>query len=151
MAQITEHVFRKSLNKYRETMWFLKLQVLPMTFTKSPADFLILTENYRYLTEVKEIDCRYVKKAFRFDRVTQLKELQKFEKAPGRNKSYILIMFRYRMLKDSYAFMIPVNKFVSFKHALEKKSGNLSDFMEAFEDNRLSTKKSMFNLGKWLE
>ena len=151
MSQITEKVFRKSLNNYKDILWFLKLQVLPMTFTKSPADFIVLTENYRYLVECKECDCRINKYAFKFDRVTQLKELLNFQEKHPRNKSYILIMFRDRLLKDSDVFMIPIDRFMKFKLAVDKKSGNRQNFLNHLEHYRMSTKKSCFKLGRWFE
>jgi len=151
MAQITEKVFRKSLNQYVNTLWFQKFQVLPMTFTKAPADYIILANNYRYLVECKECDCRYKNSSFDFKRITQLRTLIDFEEFHPHQKSYLLIMFRKRRINDSDAYMIPIKELLKFKKLIDKKSGNMQDFKDHLEDYRISTKKSHFKLGRWFE
>ncbi len=146
MVQITEKVFRKSLNQYKEVFWFIKLQVLPMSFTKSPADFIVLSRENKYLVECKEVDCRRVVRAFEFKRLSQAGLMIRFEELHLNNKAYLLLMFRKRLLKNSKVFMIPIDKYVEFTKTIGKKSGNMQDFCDNFEEYRISTKKSMFKL-----
>ena len=130
--QVLESVTTKSL-RVMKNIYYIKLQVNPLAHTKSPGDYLVLTENKRYIIECKEIDMRKrINNTWRFERLTQEEDLLLFEKTHLNNNAYILIMFRKRMIRTSSIFFIPIEKYILIKKYWEKKSMKLTDFEREF-------------------
>jgi len=109
-------------------LWHLKLQCNPLAHTALPADFIILTHEYKYLIECKESK----NGVFVFDRLTQQDDLINFERFSDNNKSYVMLLFWQERLKNSYLFIIPIQSFIIFMDKIGKKSANLEDFKENF-------------------
>ena len=98
--QHLEHIVSKWLtdNKY----WYLKLQVIPLAHKTMPADFIVLTNNGKYLIECKEVKCD--EKGFgRFDlsRLSQLNDLLYFNNMYKDTEAYVFILFWNNRLDKS--------------------------------------------------
>jgi hypothetical protein len=146
MTQITEKKFRESLNVFKDKMWFIKLQVLPMTFTKSPADFIILSNEYRYLVECKEVNCIKKNESFYINRLTQKNEMINFEALNENNIAMLLIMFRKKNMRESSAFFIPLKLFIEFEKKMNKKYLSCDDFLNNMREFKLNIKENKFDL-----
>lgn len=149
MVNRTEQIFRKSLNKYTD-WYFMKLQVNELAHCKTPADFLILTPQFRYLVECKQVKLKDGKGAFSFNRLTQEEDLFYFEDKQTYNRSFILIAFLERYLKKSSLFLIPIYSYKAFIQRLGKKSGNLKDFNKELEEFKVDIVENELDLGPFL-
>ena len=109
--------------------WYLKLQVMPLAFTTMPADYIVLTNDYSYLIECKECKNR----RFDFSRLTQFKDLIKFDKKGDKFRSYLMILFWDTNYKKSKCFNIPIKVLKNFMDNCGKKSINLKDFEKFYE------------------
>ncbi len=148
MVQKTERIFRNSLTDLNN-VWFIKLQNIHTTST--PADFLILTENYRYLIECKEIALYKGYNSFSFDRLTQENDLIEFNKKHNMNRSVILLNFRDKTLKKSHAYFIHLDRYLLMKKDINKKSINIEQMDYYFNEFRINIlPRSKFNLNKYL-
>lgn len=119
--QHLEGILSSSLINYN--YWYLKLQVMPLAYTKMPADYIVLTEDYNYLIECKE--CK--NKRFDFSRLTQLNGLIDFDKRGDKFRGYLMILFWNNNYKKSQCFNIPIKVFKNFMDNCGKKSINLKD------------------------
>lgn len=130
--QKLEGVFSKSLSQ-RSDLWYIKLQVNSLAHTRTPADYLIISQNYNYLVECKQVDLRKnPKNRFTFDRLTQEQDLLYFENKFGKNKSFVLILLLNRMLKKSHFYLIPIDYYIYIKNIINKKSMNSDDMEKEF-------------------
>lgn len=103
-------------------VWHMKLQVMPLAHTECPADFWVNQPYMQVLIECKETDCRTNKKArYNFDRLTQLHSLLAFEYCDT-NHSYVLLMFRERMLRNSDIYMVPIRDYKKITDEYKNKS-----------------------------
>lgn len=129
--QKLESIFSKSL-KVRLDLWYLKLQVNPFAYTKSPADYIVIAENNIYLIECKQVDLRKNNKnRYTFDRLTQENDLLNFQCDKG--YSYVCILFLERRLNISHCYLIDIEYYVQIKNIINKKSLTLKDMKENFE------------------
>ena len=145
--QILEGIFLKSAKA--EGLWIQKFYNVHIT--RTPSDFIVCTNKGHYLVECKETrDGRYA-----FSRTTQEDQLIDFDSYnnhSNHNKSscdccggvsfgsYICILFRQRMLKNSCCFLIPYNEFQIFIAQHDKKSCNVEDLAAYF-----GTKYMLYN------
>ncbi len=53
VKQKVEKIFKDSLKHFE--YYYIKLQVNPLAHKTSPADFLVLTENFNYMIECKQV------------------------------------------------------------------------------------------------
>lgn len=152
MKQKLEGVFSKSLRD-RADLWYLKLQVNPLAHTKSPADFIILSDFHKntYLVECKQVDLRKnPKNRYTFDRLTQEHDLWLFSRNFG--ESYVCILFLEKTLKKSHFYMIPIHQYLKAKRLCTKKSLNFSDMETYFQEFKLSVLKgSIVDLEPWIQ
>ena len=146
MTQILEKIFRSSLNKYKNIWWFIKLQVHPLSYTKSPADFLVMDGKRRVLVECKECDCRKRKGTFEFARLSQKADMLKFDAIHSANRAYVLISFRDRFIKNSDFYMIPICGYCVFEQSIPKKSANRKDFSEHLDIYRMKLDNKLLGL-----
>jgi hypothetical protein len=121
MGEKTERIVRNSLKDMN--VWFQKLQNIHATTT--PADFLILTEQYRYLIEVKEVKIYKGYLSFSFDRLTQEQDLIYFNKKFNNNRSVVILNFLDRTLKKSHIYFISIDRYLLMKKDIGKKSINI--------------------------
>ncbi len=113
-------------------VWHIKLQVMPLAHTTCPADFWVNRPHKQVLIECKETDCRTNKKArFVFKRVTQMHSMILFEYCDS-NNSYLLLMFRERMLNKSDIYMIPIKLFKWITSRYKNKSCTREQAKELF-------------------
>lgn len=143
MVQRAERVLKEYL-KSNSNLWWIKLQNIHTT--KTPADFLVLEKERRYLIECKEINLTKGYSSFSFDRLTQEDDLLKFIKLHDNNNSCIFFLFRERTLKKSFMFFIPIDEYISIKENRVKKSLNLSEFLEYFSDRQVFVKNGIVDL-----
>ena len=138
MTQRLEKDFSKSFHNNIKLMGH-KLQVNQMAHHETHSDYeLFNKKGYIFFIEAKE--CKVSEKGygvFAFDRLTQEGKLLDYHQFAHNMYSYLLISFRKKRLKDSYTFLIPITKYISFKNSIGKKSGNLNDFMNNFSQFRL--------------
>jgi len=118
--QKLEHYVSQSLKHFGN--WYLKLQVMPLAHTTSPADFIVITQNYNYLIECKQVTCKSVnckedmqgtRKNYYFyiDRLTQNLDLLSFENVSMNNRAFVILLFWHGSLKKSNCFIIPIQSF----------------------------------------
>jgi len=127
VKQRLEGHFRNELLK-NNNIWFLKLQVMPMSYTSMPADFLILSEHNKYLVECKECS----KKVLVISRLTQIKKMLEFYHKFDNNYAYFLISFWNTNKNNSIYYHIPVDNMWNTINNIDKKSLNMSDFEAYF-------------------
>lgn len=147
--QHLESIFRKSLNQYKERLWYIKLQVSIFAHCISPGDYLILSHYRRYLIECKEI--RIDRQRFTFDALSQKESLLEFERKHTNNMSYLLLMFWNHGIKKSSIFMIPILEWCEFEENHGKKSATFVEIEERFSHQKLEVLKGgLLNLGNIL-
>lgn len=122
MKQRLESDFRNMI-KNDHDIWYLKLQVMPLAYSPTPADFIILTEEKRLLVECKQ--CK--DSAFPFRRLTQEKALTGFDGRWGNHHSFVLLCFWNGSIKSSSYFFVPIHFWSSLRMAYHKKSINEED------------------------
>ena len=129
-TQRLEKDFRETLKNHTiANFWWLKLQANPMSYTSTPADYIILGQNTNYLVECKETR----NDRFEFSRLTQLAALLTFSNYP-RNKAYTLIRFWNTNKNNSTTFLIDTAVLNGYIITTPKKSMNLTDAMGAFSN-----------------
>jgi len=116
----------KEFASYNTNLYILKLQVEKRSFTGMPADFLVLSDNYKYMVECKENKSS----SYPFSRSSQVKKLQTFElkSTNNTNVAYFLISFWLGSVKKSLYYLIPLKEYLKFEGLTGKKSGNIHDF-----------------------
>ena len=148
MKQKLEGVFSKSL-ALQTNLWYMKLQVNTMAHTRTPADYLIISEKYNYLVECKQVNIKNNPQArYNFDRLTQEQDLLLFENKFEKNKSYVLILFLGSMLKKSHFYLIPIKDYMKVKKDCCMKTlshklfhNYFENFIIKYETNRLKIEK----------
>ena len=155
MTQICERVFRDSLTALADNgkeVYHIKLMSNPLAFHKSPADFLVLTTNFRYLVECKEINCRIKSEAFGFDRLTQKSALLEFNGLFPSHVSYVMLLFRLDRLDKSHCYFLPIRVFEEIMNSVGKKSLRFEDLERMkMENYKLSVAPgSTFDLSRFI-
>jgi len=119
-AQKLEKILSRTLKGLN--LWYLKLQVMPLAHHKMPADFIIITEKFNYLIECKQRGSVDSFRNFSFVELTQEQDLVAFEKFSSRNKSFVLLLFWKRFMRDSVVFLISINDYLRIKSEVTRKS-----------------------------
>ena len=114
--------------KARNDLWYMKLQVMPLAHKQTPADYIVLSKDNKYLIECKE--CK--NEIFNFSRLTQEHELVQFKNKFSNNNSYIMLMFWKERLKNSDIYLIPIIAYLIYKKKSNKKSINLNELHKRF-------------------
>jgi len=114
-------------------LYILKLYHVMGRYTTTPADFIVLTENYKYLVECKE--CRG--KAFIYERLTQKQELLEFKNYHYNNIGLILFCFWNKSRKSSIYYLIPIELWSKIEGLNGKKSMNIGEFEENFPEYKV--------------
>ena len=128
--------------KANNDLWYMKLQVMPLAYHPTPADFIVLSQRHNYLIECKE--CK--NEIFAFDRLTQEHDLTTFYKKFVCNRSYIMLMFWKGRLNTSSIFLIPILAYLRYKKSAKKKSINLNECNKYFMVYKVITENNIFNL-----
>lgn len=163
--QILEGIFLKSAKA--EGLWIQKFYNVHIT--RTPADFIVCTNKGHYLVECKETkDGRYAfSRTTQEDQLIDFYERNfavdgepinsgiggEYINSDGKSiingesievgfsfNSFICILFRQRMLKNSCCFLIPYNEFLRFIGQHDKKSCNVEDLAAYF-----GTKYMLYN------
>jgi len=146
MTQRLEPFFRTSLNR-QTGLWFIKLQVLPLAHTVSPADYLILSKVHRYLCECKQVNMAINPKAtYAFERWTQRDAMLAFTAKHELNRAYVLVGFIERLLKKSEFYLIPANDLENFENRWPKKSITRSEAASEWVQYRVRLTEKMLAL-----
>jgi hypothetical protein len=121
--------------------YYLKLQVNPLACQKTPADFLLFLKEMRILIECKETITNY----YLFDRLTQEGMLKEFEEQNNTypfpyNRSYVLIMFWEKNLKNSDTFLISLQEYLEVKKMLNCSKIDRPDCLKYFRTSKTSFK-----------
>ncbi len=116
--QKLEHYVSQSLKHFGN--WYLKLQVMPLAHTTSPADFIVITQNYNYLIECKQVTCKEKNNYFYIDRLTQNLDLLSFENVSTNNRAFVILLFWHGSLKKSNCFIIPIQSFNDYEIIVKK-------------------------------
>ena len=106
--------------------WHIKLQTYPGSFTRNPADYIVLAGRKRHLLECKESKSG----RFEFSRLTQEEDLIKFDKADDLNYSKLVLLFWNKTFKKSHLFVIDINTYMGIKRRSKKKSMNCKELLE---------------------
>ncbi len=139
--QITEGLLSRTL-KDLKNLYYLKLQVMPMSFNKMPGDFLIISNKHNYLVECKEVlSINNIKTKFDFHRLTQEQGLINFENKFKHQASYILLNFRDKNLKESEIYLIPLINYLIVKKKIKKKSINRKEAKDWYNHFKLDILK----------
>lgn len=147
--QKLEKLFKDSLKHFQ--YYYIKLQVNPLAHKTSPADFLVLTENFNYMIECKQVLNLDGKKTYTFDRLTQENDLREFQKTLTRNRSFVLICFLKDRIKNSDFYLIYLDKYIFYKNISEKKSLNNKDMEDLFKENKLEVLKgNILNIERFI-
>ncbi len=140
--QHLESYLSRSLKQYND-LWYLKLQVMPLAHTQTPADYIVLSKDNKYLVECKE--CK--NDIFSFDRLTQEHELSVFQSKFKSNRSYLLLMFWKERLNKSSIYLIPINAYLRHKSRTKKRSINLKECQDQFMIYKVMlTENNLLNL-----
>lgn len=133
MVQKLEGVLRESLKKYPEFL-FHKVQVNTLAHCRTHCDFEVFTKH----GDIFFIECKESKMnvkgsgSFPFSRLTQRDLLLKYENFSGFMYSYVCLLFRAKLLKNSKCYMIPIEKMIALEQNIGKKSFNVFDAEEHF-------------------
>lgn len=151
VKQKLEGICSKSLKQLKNT-WYIKLQVHPLSHTRSPADFLVITKDRRYLIECKQVDMRKNKKnTWRLNRFTQLEDMSEFGRIHYKNKPYLLICFLHKYVDKSDYYLIPVFVYKQKTKNLIKKSLRFDEFHDKFYRFKIYCSKGILYFGDALK
>jgi hypothetical protein len=120
-------------------IWFQKNMVNQLAYKQSVGDFIILTNNHNYVLECKECNNIDSKGRFELSRLTQLNDLKIFENKLDRNVSLINLMFWGGSVKKSFIFIIPLNDYLYWLEDFSKKSINVKECFELFNNYHIKS------------
>lgn len=138
---------KQHLEKYlsktlkQKDVWWIKLQVMPLAKHKTPADYIIISHNFRYLIECKERKLCNNRARFSFDELTQEASLVEFERKFALNKSYVLLMFWNTTIKNSDIYLIPIEGIINYRTFSGKKSINNTQACVFFSEYKIPALK----------
>lgn len=149
--QTTEMKFRKSLQRLTMPIWYHKLQANAFAHTKTPFDFLVITNNYNYAFEIKEHKVNTIINArYKFIPEAQEQALLNFQSVSGKNKSFVVIRFKTPKNIQDITFFIPIEVYILRKKTRLAQSlrGCKSFMIKDLEEISLYTEKGrgLFNL-----
>jgi len=135
---ITQHALRSIPN-----IWYSKLQVNPNAHTPTVGDYLVLTSEYNFVFECKELNTTK-NDIFPFSRFTQIGNMTAFEKSLKRNKAFFIVLLwsdtNYRGLKSTphALYVIPLKSIQEYILASNKKSMNTKEIETFFSSYRVN-------------
>jgi hypothetical protein len=132
-----------------KNIWFQKNQVMPLSFTQSVGDFIILTKNKNFIFECKECNDKDNKARFNFARLTQLNDLWLFQDSLERNISVLVLMFWGGSVKKSGIFIIPLKNYLHEIEKHNKKSMNRKECIDMFGDFQIQDFEELNKTLSW--
>ena len=100
-----------------KNIYYMKLQVNQMAHKRTVADFLLLTEDKNYAIECKMSE----NDTFYFNRLTQEIDLQIFDAANDRCKSYVMLLFWLGNKNNSLIYVCTIKELLELKEIYKTK------------------------------
>lgn len=114
-------------------------------YTTTPADFIVLTHDNKYLVECKQTDYN---ERYYFDRLTQVDSLLEFEVLHSNNHSIVVLMFWNKRLKNSKAYIMSITDYINMRNRMADlgyKSISVDD-MRYYDSSQLMISHNKFIL-----
>jgi len=144
--QKLEGLFSLSL-KNTPGLLYHKLQVNQLAHQTMHCDFEVFNKGgHVFFIEAKEVQLKDGKGIFPFSRLTQRQALVHYDAFSDYTNSYLLLLFRGNTMANSFTYLIPIINWVNFENSIGKKSANVTDVYEEFEEYLISYSNNLLDL-----